>query len=405
MAKFYFKYGVMSSSKTANLIMTAYNYESQGNRILCFKSSLDTRWSKDETKDETKKEGLIESRAIPDSHICELVQPTEDLYKLISLYNEESLKKFSSSIVAIFVDEAQFLTRKQVKQLADVVEKLKIDVFCFGLKNTYIDGELFEGSAALLYYASKIEEVKTICKYCNRKATMNLRIVNGKAVYSGDSIVIGDIVEGDETFAHVCYHHYCFPPAPIEGMYIKKNRTLMSKDFTDIFNHILKHQNSYGFYRRAREIQKEDLEFRTVLNPTPYNKEDYTALKYIMFGAIGVDAQEYAKKYSVNKKINGKIITDIIISFLYTFFENDKNTALTLLRNSQVNGIEFFENESEFEKVQSTRKTHRNVYLLPDGRHYCYKCNRNNCSKFWEHIMTGLSLYLNSDNVGFYCRK
>lgn len=401
MAKFYYKYGVMSSSKTANLLMTAYSYESQGNRILCLKSSLDTRWN----TDATKKEGFIESRAIPNSHPCELVQPTEDLYKIVSLYNEESLKKFSSGLDAILVDEAQFLSRKQVKQLADVVEKLKIDVLCFGLKNTYIDGELFEGSAALLYYASKLEEIRAVCKYCKRKATMNLRIVNGKAVYSGDSVIIGDVIDGDETYAHVCYHHYCFPPAPIEGMYVKRNRTMMAKDFTDIFNHILKHLNSYGFYHKIREIQKEDLEFRAILTPTPYNKEDYTALKYITFGAIGVDAQEYAKKYSANKKINSKIITDIIISFLYTFFENNKNTALALLRNSQVSGIEFFESESDFESVQSTRKTDKNVYLLPDGRHYCYKCSGNNCSKFWEHVMTGLSLYLNSDNVGFYCVK
>ena len=209
MGKLYFKYGVMNSSKTANLLMVAYNYESQGRRIFCLKPSTDTRWS----DDPHNIYGSIKSRAVPNSHSCKLISRDRNLFDMI-----EDETKWPVKLSAVLIDEAQFLTREQVKQLADVAEKLNINVLCFGLKNTFVDGELFEGSAALLYYASDIQEIKTICKYCNRKATMNLRLINGKPVYSGDTIAIGDVKDEDsEMYAQVCYKHYKNPPLDKEA--------------------------------------------------------------------------------------------------------------------------------------------------------------------------------------------
>ena len=243
-------YGTMNSSKTANLLMVAHNYESQGRRILCLKSALDTRI----LGEKGSKEGVIESRAIPNPHTCELVTSTDNLFNLIKQYNNETVSKYSCELSAILVDEAQFLTVEQVKQLSMVVEKLHIDVLCYGLKNTYMDGKIFEGTAALMFYADSIREIKTICKYCNNKATMNLRIVNGKAIYTGESsVVIGDVLDGSDTYAQVCYHHYLNPPAPIVGY---ENKSFTKQSFAEKFSHIIKYQNVYGYYRKTSDIAK-----------------------------------------------------------------------------------------------------------------------------------------------------
>ena len=130
MARLYFKYGVMNSSKTANLLMVAHNYESQGRRILCLKSALDTRWA----ENGNNKKGKIESRAIPNPHDCDLIASNENIFNIVKEFNNEMISKYSSELSAVLVDEAQFLTKEQVKQLALVVDKLHIDVLCFGLK-------------------------------------------------------------------------------------------------------------------------------------------------------------------------------------------------------------------------------------------------------------------------------
>jgi thymidine kinase len=110
----------------------------------------------------------------------------------------------------IIIDESQFLTKEQVKQLAYICDNFNIPIICHGLKNSYLDGELFEGSAALLYYADKIEETKNICK-CGRKATMNLRILNGKPIYDGNIINCGDTKPTDDYYIPVCRKHYFEP--------------------------------------------------------------------------------------------------------------------------------------------------------------------------------------------------
>lgn len=202
MAKLYFKYGTMNSSKTANLLMSAHNYEIQGKRVLCLKSSLDTRWG----------EGVIESRAGIPNRKCELVHEDTNIFNEVKLDVEKKGKLY-----CVLLDEAQFLRKEHVKQLAKIADELDISVLCFGLKNSYKDGELFEGSTALLYYSDKIEEIKTVCQYCNRKATMNLRIENGQPVYDGkQTIVLGDTQKDESYYVQTCRHHYNNPNSDIQ---------------------------------------------------------------------------------------------------------------------------------------------------------------------------------------------
>ncbi|MDE7493511.1 thymidine kinase, partial [Streptococcus agalactiae] len=106
----------------------------------------------------------------------------------------------------VLIDECQFLSKKNVYDLARVVDDLDVPVMAFGLKNDF-QNNLFEGSKHLLLLADKIDEIKTICQYCSKKATMVLRTENGKPVYEGDQIQIG----GNETYIPVCRKHYFNP--------------------------------------------------------------------------------------------------------------------------------------------------------------------------------------------------
>ena len=197
MAKLYFRYGAMNSGKTANLLMVAHNYVNQGENVIILKPDKDTRWNMD---------AEIKSRAIVDALPATLVSDTLDLTE----YIKEQLAK--QKISAILVEEAQFLTKEQVRQLAVIVDTENIPVLCYGLRCSYIDGELFEGSAALMYWADTIEEVKNVCRYCTSKATKNLLRINGEPQYKGDFVVMGDIVGTEVIFTPVCKTHYLNPP-------------------------------------------------------------------------------------------------------------------------------------------------------------------------------------------------
>lgn len=107
----------------------------------------------------------------------------------------------------ILIDESQFLSQKNVYDLARIVDELDVPVMAFGLKNDF-QNHLFEGSRELLLLADKIEEIKTICQFCSKKATMVLRTENGRPVYKGNQIQIG----GNETYIPVCRRHYFHPP-------------------------------------------------------------------------------------------------------------------------------------------------------------------------------------------------
>lgn len=177
----------MNSGKSIEIIKVAHNYEEQGKRVEIFTSALDNRLSV----------GKVASRVGFDRDAIPIYDET-DLYETISHLDPKPF--------CILIDEAQFLKKAHILQLADVVDRLDIPVMAFGLKNDFTN-ELFEGSKYLLLYADKIEEIKTICWFCHKKATMNLRIADGKPVYKGEQIQIG----GNESYYPVCRKCYKQP--------------------------------------------------------------------------------------------------------------------------------------------------------------------------------------------------
>lgn len=189
MAQLYFKYGAMNSGKSFELLKVAHNYEEQNKPVRIFTSVIDNRDGV----------GMVSSR-IGMRRKAEPVTATTNIYEHILAETKKE------KIWCVLVDEAQFLTKTHVFQLTKIVDELKIPVMAFGLKNDFMN-KLFEGSEALLLHAEKIEEIKTICWYCGKKAIMNLRISDGTPVYEGDQIQIG----GNESYFPVCRSHYFNP--------------------------------------------------------------------------------------------------------------------------------------------------------------------------------------------------
>ena len=177
MAKLYFRYGAMGSSKTANAIMVQYNYHERGQNALMVKPRLDNRDG----------ERIVGSRSGL-SAPCIYVEELENVD--LSAYN------------CIIVDEAQFLKKAQVAQLVQIVDEMNIPVICYGLRADF-RGELFEGSTWLMAWADTIEEIKTVC-WCGRKATCNARVVDGKVAREGEQIVLG----GNESYVALCRRHW-----------------------------------------------------------------------------------------------------------------------------------------------------------------------------------------------------
>ncbi|GAB2319201.1 thymidine kinase [Alkalibacterium sp. s-m-22] len=188
MAQLFFRYGAMNSGKSIEILKVAHNYEEQNKPVVLFTSSLDDR---DEVGAISSRIG-IKRKAIP-------VNDDTDIF--------ETVKSMDKSIACVLIDEAQFLKREHVNQLAHIVDELSIPVMAFGLKNDFRN-QLFEGSQQLLILADKIEEMKTICWFCHKKAIMNMRMHDGKPVYTGEQIVIG----GNESYYPVCRKHYHNPP-------------------------------------------------------------------------------------------------------------------------------------------------------------------------------------------------
>lgn len=186
MAQLYYKQGTMNCGKSLDLLTTEHNYKAQQKKVLVFTSIVDTR----------SQYKRIESRTGLATDAYYLPETEEEIFKYIMT------EKAKEKIFCILVDESQFLTKTQVIALSHIVDELKIPVICWGLKNDF-QNNLFEGSATLLAYADKIESLKTICYICDRKATMNLRLSNGKAIYHGEQIMVGD-----EEYLPVCRHCY-----------------------------------------------------------------------------------------------------------------------------------------------------------------------------------------------------
>ena len=188
MAQLFFKYGAMNSGKSIDILKVAHNYEEQGKPVVLMTSGVDDRSGR----------GIIASRIGLERKVKPIMDDT-NIYDYVN--------KMDRKIYCVLIDEAQFLKKEHVLQLIKIVDELNIPVMAFGLKNDFRN-ELFEGSKYLLLYADKIEEMKTICWFCNKKAIMNLRVNDGKPVYDGKQIEIG----GNESYYPVCRKHYVAPP-------------------------------------------------------------------------------------------------------------------------------------------------------------------------------------------------
>lgn len=182
MAKLYFRHGTMSSAKTLNLLAVAHNYRSQGKRVLLLKPRIDNRFE----------EGAIVSRSG--------LKERADLVLDADTTLDPSLFE---GLDCVLVDEAQFLSARVVEQLRALTLSHNVPVICYGLRTDFRT-HLFEGSKRLLELADSIEEVKVTCQFCNRKAILNMRLMNGKATLEGAQVEIG----ADERYAPACFHCY-----------------------------------------------------------------------------------------------------------------------------------------------------------------------------------------------------
>ena len=191
MAKLYFRYGAMGSSKSANILMVRYNYEERGQHAILLKPRTDDRDG----------EHKIQSR-IGLSAPAEYV---DDFLKEISkLWNgkETEYLYHGKKVNAILVDEAQFLSPEEVDALSDIVDFYEIPVLCYGLRTDFLN-HLFPGSRRLMEIADVIEEVPTVC-WCGKRAQCNTRYSNGKIVREGAQIMLGS----NESYVALCRKHY-----------------------------------------------------------------------------------------------------------------------------------------------------------------------------------------------------
>lgn len=186
MAQLYFYYSAMNAGKSTALLQSSYNYQERGMRTLVYTAEIDNRYGV----------GTVSSR-------IGLSSPARLYNNSSALFDEISQQHQLEPVHCVLVDESQFLTREQVRALADVVDILDIPVLCYGLRTDF-RGELFTGSQYLLAWSDKLVELKTIC-HCGRKASMVLRLdEKGKPFNEGEQVQIG----GNERYVSVCRKHY-----------------------------------------------------------------------------------------------------------------------------------------------------------------------------------------------------
>jgi thymidine kinase len=186
MAKLYFHYSTMNAGKSTTLLQASHNYIERGMKTFLLTARLDDRAG----------QARIASR-IGIGEPAETFEPHEDLFDRLSARLD------AGPCACVFIDEAQFLTREQVWQLASAVDDLGVPVMCYGLRVDF-RGELFPGSAALLALADEMREVRTIC-HCGKKATMVVRMgPDGAPLRDGAQIQIG----GNETYVSLCRRHW-----------------------------------------------------------------------------------------------------------------------------------------------------------------------------------------------------
>ena len=184
MAKLYFKYGAMGSSKTAQALITKYNYEENDMQVWILKPSADTRDG----------EAVLRSRIGLEAR-AEIASPETDIYQRFR-------ENHAGNCDAVIVDECQFLTPEQIQQLRSIVDDFSVPVMCFGLRTDF-QTHLFPGSRRLMELADCIEEIKTMCD-CGAKATVNARISDGYIVTEGAQVVLG----GNDSYIAMCHRCY-----------------------------------------------------------------------------------------------------------------------------------------------------------------------------------------------------
>lgn len=203
MAKLYFRYGAMGSAKTLNLLAVRHNYEVQGKRVMLIKPCVDVRFGTE----------TVRSRAGLEYPADLLVEPGDRL-------KEGDLQ----GLHCILVDECQFLTCDLVNHLREVTRTHGIPIIAYGLRTNF-KAELFEGSKRLMEVADSIEEIKTTCKFCNRKAVFNLRHdAEGRALVDGPNLLLG----AETTYSPTCYPCYHSRMAESRGELESGRETLPS---------------------------------------------------------------------------------------------------------------------------------------------------------------------------------
>lgn len=181
MAKLFFRYGAMGSSKTANALMVEYNYRERGKKALLVKPKTDIRDG----------EHIIRSRAGLEQK-CILL---EDLQQM----GAQEIQEYD----CVIVDEAQFAKKEQVEFLVEIVDRLEVPVICYGLRADFRN-ELFEGSMWLLAWADVIEEIRTVC-WCGKAAKCNARLnESGEVIRVGEQVVLG----GNDSYTALCRKHF-----------------------------------------------------------------------------------------------------------------------------------------------------------------------------------------------------
>jgi thymidine kinase len=185
MAKFKFKYGTMGAGKSQELLRTLYNYNSRGDKVLVLTSKIDDRYGV----------GKVTSRT-GDSKEAIAISSMEDIKKVCDLKDNP---------VCVLIDEVQFFKKEWLEKLKEffVIEH-NIPIIAYGLKVDFLNN-LFEGTMACFTLAEEIHEIENICKFCNKKAIMNMRVdENGKKVAEGKQVDIG----GNDKYIAVCHYHY-----------------------------------------------------------------------------------------------------------------------------------------------------------------------------------------------------
>lgn len=192
MSKLYYKFGSMGSSKTANALMTKFNYEEKNHKVWLIKPATDNR---DDHEDSDGNYITVIKSRIGLEAPATAINSTVDIIDLFKKINEEN------EYDVIICDECQFLTEKQVDELKEIAEIYDIPVLCFGLRSDF-QTKLFPGSKRLFEIADSVAEIKSICK-CGRKAIVNARFdSNGNVVTEGKQVEIG----GNEKYEGMCWH-------------------------------------------------------------------------------------------------------------------------------------------------------------------------------------------------------